>query len=99
MVDLYNHTNPLFTKRVVANGLLNQPFVVLDIGVQGGEHPRWQHLGHFAGFRSLPIGLGSPSSVPNDAQCGPRGHIAGRLKGNMLTKDAVVVATICKSAR
>jgi FkbM family methyltransferase len=33
---------------VVANGLLDGPFVVLDIGVQGGEHPRWQHLGHFA---------------------------------------------------
>jgi FkbM family methyltransferase len=48
MVDLYNHTNPLFTKWVVANGLLNEPFVVLDIGVQGGEHPRWQHLGRFA---------------------------------------------------
>jgi hypothetical protein len=30
MVDLYNHTNPLFTKRVVANGLLNEPFVVLE---------------------------------------------------------------------
>ena len=48
MVDLYNHTNPLFTKWVVADGALNEPFVVLDIGLQGGEHPRWQHLGQFA---------------------------------------------------
>jgi FkbM family methyltransferase len=33
---------------VVANRLLNEPFVVLDIGVQGGEHPRWQYLGRYA---------------------------------------------------
>ena len=43
-MDLYNHTNPLFTKWVVRDGLLSTPFVVVDIGVQGGEHPRWEFL-------------------------------------------------------
>jgi FkbM family methyltransferase len=47
-MDLYHHYNPLFTKWAVASGMLNEPFVVIDIGVQGGEHPRWQQLGPFA---------------------------------------------------
>src|SRR5690242_8676077 len=47
-MDLYHHTNPLFTKWVVARSMLSEPFVILDIGVQGGEHSRWQFLGHFA---------------------------------------------------
>jgi FkbM family methyltransferase len=46
-MDLYHHSNPLFTKWIVANGLLGTPFVVVDIGVQGGEHPRWQFLGSY----------------------------------------------------
>jgi FkbM family methyltransferase len=29
----------------VAKRLLSTPFVVVDVGVQGGEHPRWQFLG------------------------------------------------------
>jgi FkbM family methyltransferase len=44
-MDLYHHSNPPFTKWVVAQELLIEPFVVIDIGVQGGEHPRWQFLG------------------------------------------------------
>ena len=46
-MDLYNHEEPSFTRWVVANKLLREPFVVVDVGVQGGEHPRWQHLGEF----------------------------------------------------
>jgi FkbM family methyltransferase len=44
-MDLYNHTTPFFTQWVVEKGFLQEPFVVVDIGVQGGPHPRWQHLG------------------------------------------------------
>src|SRR5262245_1474180 len=47
-MNLYNHEDPAFTRWVVANKLLREPFVVVDVGVQGGEHPRWQHLGEFA---------------------------------------------------
>ncbi len=47
-MDLYHHSDPPFTKWVVAEGLLAEPFVVIDIGVQGGEHPRWQFLGRYA---------------------------------------------------
>jgi FkbM family methyltransferase len=47
-MDLYNHSNPSFTKWIVSERLLSEPFVIIDIGVQGGEHPRWQFLGHYA---------------------------------------------------
>ena len=47
-MDLYNHEAPSFTAWVVANKLLREPLVVVDVGVQGGEHPRWAHLGEFA---------------------------------------------------
>jgi FkbM family methyltransferase len=47
-MDLYHHTNPLFTQWIVDEGLLGSPFVIVDIGVQGGEHPRWQFLGTYA---------------------------------------------------
>lgn len=39
---------PPFTAWVVAERLLREPFVVVDVGVQGGEHPRWKNLGEFA---------------------------------------------------
>jgi FkbM family methyltransferase len=46
-MDLYHHSNPAFTKWVTAAGLLAEKFVVIDVGVQGGEHPRWQFLGPY----------------------------------------------------
>jgi FkbM family methyltransferase len=44
-MDLYHHDQPPFTRWVIENGLLHEPFVVIDVGVQGGEHPRWELLG------------------------------------------------------
>jgi len=44
-VDLHANTKSEFTRWVVRSGHLREPFVVLDIGVQGGENPRWQLLG------------------------------------------------------
>jgi FkbM family methyltransferase len=52
-VDLYHHSAPPFTNWVIENGLLHENFVVVDIGCQGGEHPRWELLGEkveFYGF-------------------------------------------------
>jgi len=52
-MDLYNHSNPPFTNWVMETGLLREKFVVIDIGCQGGEHPRWSFLGdklQFYGF-------------------------------------------------
>lgn len=43
-MDLYWNRNPAFTNWVVTSGLLQESFVVVDIGCQGGEHPRWQSL-------------------------------------------------------
>jgi FkbM family methyltransferase len=47
-MDLYNNEASVFTEWVVANKLLREPFIIVDVGVQGGEHPRWKNLGDFA---------------------------------------------------
>jgi FkbM family methyltransferase len=44
-IDLFFNTNPEFTKWVVSSGSLREAFVVLDVGVLGGENPRWHFLG------------------------------------------------------
>jgi FkbM family methyltransferase len=49
-VDLYHHSSPPFTNWIIGNGLLREDFVVLDIGCQGGEHPRWGLLGDRLAF-------------------------------------------------
>lgn len=52
-MELYHHTSPPFTQWVLDNRLLHSKFVVVDIGCQGGEHPRWALLGdqvEFHGF-------------------------------------------------
>jgi FkbM family methyltransferase len=52
-MDLYHHSTAPFTQWIIANGFLREKFVVIDIGCQGGEHPRWALLGdavEFYGF-------------------------------------------------
>ena len=44
MDQLYTNDTPAFTTWVVENDLLKEPFVVIDVGVQGGPHRRWKHL-------------------------------------------------------
>src|SRR6266446_4034586 len=44
MDQLYNNDSPAFTTWVIENDLLEEPFVVIDVGVQGGPHPCWTHL-------------------------------------------------------
>jgi FkbM family methyltransferase len=44
-MDLGYNEDARFTRWVVANDLLAEPFVVVDVGVQGGENPRWDPLG------------------------------------------------------
>src|ERR1700756_3399552 len=43
-VDFAANHNAEFTKWVVNRGLLTEPFVLIDVGVQGGEHIRWRPL-------------------------------------------------------
>jgi FkbM family methyltransferase len=52
-MDLYHNSMPLFTQWVLRNDYLHEPFVVVDVGVQGGPHSRWECLGtqaHIYGF-------------------------------------------------
>jgi FkbM family methyltransferase len=44
-MDLAWNHNPEFTRWVVSAGLLTEPFVLIDVGVQGGENIRWRPLG------------------------------------------------------
>src|SRR6266446_6551484 len=44
MDQLYNNVSPAFTTWVIENDLFEEPFVVIDVGVQGGPHPCWKHL-------------------------------------------------------
>ena len=44
-MDIYLNPNPLFTKWLASSGALREPFVVVDVGVLGGENPRWHYLG------------------------------------------------------
>jgi FkbM family methyltransferase len=44
-MDLTFNATAHFTRWIVDEGTLHEPFVVVDIGVQGGENPRWHLLG------------------------------------------------------
>ncbi len=44
-MDLHINPEPSFTRWLVARGHLRKPFVVVDVGVQGGESGRWSVLG------------------------------------------------------
>jgi FkbM family methyltransferase len=57
MDQLYNNDSPAFTTWVIENDLLKEPFVVIDVGVQGGPHPCWKHLKdkvRIYGFDAIP---------------------------------------------
>ena len=65
-MDLNYNFTPRFTEWVVASGLLKTPFVLIDVGVQGGIHPRWQHLGdrlEVHGFDALAEAIGSLAAL------------------------------------
>jgi FkbM family methyltransferase len=44
-VELHRNTANCMTKWLVARGILTSPFVLVDVGVQGGISPRWDALG------------------------------------------------------
>src|SRR5262249_47828217 len=44
-MDLYANEDAKFTKWVTASGFLHESFVLVDVGVQGGEHRHWHLLG------------------------------------------------------
>ena len=52
-MDLFFNQNPQFTKWLVRSDALREPFVVIDVGVQGGSHPRWHLLGDYLIFHGF----------------------------------------------
>lgn len=53
MEDLWFNDKSDFTRWVVRAGLLRESFVVVDVGVQGGAHPRWDLLGDYLIFHGF----------------------------------------------
>ena len=43
--ELAYNLNPRFTKWLAKSGILQEPFVLIDVGVLGGENQRWHFLG------------------------------------------------------
>jgi len=46
-LNLFTNANAEFTSWVVKAGFLREPFVLVDVGVQGGEDPSWHRLGDY----------------------------------------------------
>ena len=46
-MNLFTNANATFTNWVVKAGLLREPFVLVDVGVQGGESRSWHRLGDY----------------------------------------------------
>jgi hypothetical protein len=46
-LNLFTSANAEFTNWVVKAGYLREPFVLVDVGVQGGESPSWHRLGDY----------------------------------------------------
>ena len=53
MEDLWFNDRSEFTRWVAKAGLLRESFVVVDVGVQGGAHPRWKLLGDYLIFHGF----------------------------------------------
>jgi FkbM family methyltransferase len=51
--DLWFNVHADFTKWVTAKGLLQEPFVVVDVGVQGGASVRWNLLDDYLVFHGF----------------------------------------------
>jgi FkbM family methyltransferase len=55
-MELYFNEGAKFTRWIAKNGLLAEPFVLVDVGVQCGEHKYWHLLGDYLvvhGFDAL----------------------------------------------
>ena len=46
-MNLFTNANAEFTNWMVKAGFLHEPFVLVDVGVQGGENPSWHRLGDY----------------------------------------------------
>lgn len=53
MEDLLFNDKSEFTRWIVQHGLLGESFVVVDVGVQGGAHPRWNLLDGYLIFHGF----------------------------------------------
>jgi FkbM family methyltransferase len=70
--ELYTNAASPFTRWIIERGDLKEPFVLVDVGVQGGEHPRWRVLGDALvvhGFDALPTAIEAlERRFPGDAR-------------------------------
>ena len=79
-MDLSYNREPLLTPWVLRRGLLASPLVVVDVGVQGGVSPRWDHLPggvEVHGFDAL-----EEAVAPLRAEGRPKHHYYATALGN-----------------
>jgi hypothetical protein len=57
MSELYFNSASPFTRWTVANALLREKFVVVDVGCQGGVHVQWDLLGEYADVHALVLAV------------------------------------------
>jgi hypothetical protein len=88
-MDLYHHTNPLFTKWIVDNELLEEAFTVMDVGCQGGPHPAGRCLGILLTFTAI---SSSGWTCPGPSTCYWRLHLIRAFEEERMRIDVSDVA-------
>jgi FkbM family methyltransferase len=81
-LNLFTNANAEFTNWVVRAGLLREPFVLVDVGVQGGESPSWHRLGDYLivhGFDAIEEAI---DQLRNRAGHAPNRHYHRIAAGN-----------------
>ena len=81
-MDLYHHTNPVFTKWIVDKKLLEERFTVIDAGCQGGPHPRWKLLGGLLDFHGFDPIVEVIDKLDHEYRCLPHYHFYPMALGN-----------------
>src|SRR5712692_7239819 len=55
-MELLDNLQAPFTRWIVGTGALQEPFVLIDVGVHGGVNDRWQALGdHLSAYGFDPV--------------------------------------------
>ncbi|MGO8920590.1 MAG: FkbM family methyltransferase [Stellaceae bacterium] len=95
-MHLFYNLAPRFTRWVARSHVLASPFVLIDIGVQGGIHPRWEALGdqlEVYGFDALEEAI-----RPLAAQAKPRRRYFAQALGDEDGERTLHVQSVSESS-
>jgi FkbM family methyltransferase len=95
-MHLFGNPSPRFTRWIARSRSLDKPFVLVDIGVQGGIHPRWEALGdqlQVYGFDALEEAI-----RPLAAQAKPRRRYFAQALGDEDGERTLYVPSVSESS-